>query len=152
MLTEEQKKLVEKLGVMNERSGYQPASARVLALLLVSDDPELTFDQIREVLNLSKSATSNAINNLLNSDKIEYITKSGDRKRYFRSRVAMWKEEMKKGLRDITKAAETFEEVLRQRPGNTTEFNQNLKDVIDFMKFMGEELPEMFKRWEAQRE
>ena len=94
-LTDQQKELIERLGVLNEKEGLQPAVSRVTALLLISPDPELTFDQIRETLNLSKSATSNAINMLLSTGKIDYITKSGDRKRYFRSKITTWKEEMK---------------------------------------------------------
>lgn len=150
-LTAEQKVLVEKLGVMSERRGMQPAAARVLALLLVSDVPELTFDQIRETLNISKSAASNAINLLLNTGQVEYVSKLGDRKRYFRNRLPQWKEDMKKHLAQFGKVTEVFREVLQQRPKSTPEFNRSLKDVIDFLEFLQGELPVIYKKWEAKK-
>ena len=86
-LSEEQRRLIEKMGVGGEKNGMPPAPARIMALLMVSPETELTFDQVRETLNLSKSATSNAINMLLTTQKIDYITKPGDRKRYFKNKI-----------------------------------------------------------------
>ena len=90
-ITGAQLKLVEKLGVVFEQSGMQPAAARVASLLIIADKTELTFDQIRATMKLSKSATSNAINTLLLAKRIIYITKPGDRKRYFTSDIKEWK-------------------------------------------------------------
>ena len=89
-LTDNQKELVESFGVVQEHMGLSPAAARVNALLTISDVIELSFDEIRETLQLSKSATSNAINSLLTMDRIDYKTKPGDRKRYFYSKLGQW--------------------------------------------------------------
>ncbi len=89
-LTQKQKELIESFGVVQEGMGLSPASARVNALLTVADKVELTFDEIREGVTLSKSATSNAINNLLLSKHIGYKTKPGNRKRYFFSKLGQW--------------------------------------------------------------
>ena len=40
--------------------------------LLIADRNELTFDEIKDALNISKSATSTAINLLINTNRIEY--------------------------------------------------------------------------------
>ena len=150
-LTEDQKQLIEKIGVMHEHSGMQPAASRISALLLISPDTELSFDQIRETLGLSKSATSNAINMMLTVSKIDYITKPGDRKRYFKSKVASWQEDIKRDFSKFTEMADRLEEVLKQRPGNTTEFNGKLEDVIDFLRFMNTELPNLYKKWQDSK-
>ena len=150
-LTDPQKELIERLGVLTERDGLQPAPSRIGALLLVSPVTELTFDQIRETLQLSKSATSNAINLLLTQGKLEYITKPGDRKRYFRSKISSWKEEMKSKFMSMDKVASIFAEILKHRPGNTTDFNKNLEDIIDFIRYMHAQLPELYKNWEQSR-
>ena len=78
-LKPQQVELLEKLAVVNEKFGLQPAMAKVLALLTVSDEMELTFDQIQDTLSLSKGATSQAINGLLLLKKIDYKTRIGDR-------------------------------------------------------------------------
>ena len=93
-MTEKQLRLIEKLGVFYEQQGLmQPAAARILALLLVSDSIELTFEEVYETLNLSKSATSNALNFLLNTEKVEYITQPGERRRYFRFKMRSFTQE-----------------------------------------------------------
>lgn len=146
-LNDKQLALIEKLGLFFE-SGLQPAPARIAALLLVSDRLELTFDEIREVLNLSKSATSNALNFLLSMERIEYITKPGDRKRYFRSNISDWKENMKTKFLEFEKVNALMREVLDQRPHSTKDFNQGLEEFINFLGFMHSEIPALFKKWE----
>lgn len=47
------------------------------------DKQHFTFEEIIDELKVSKSAASNGIQNLLQYDTIEYITITGDRKRYF---------------------------------------------------------------------
>lgn len=61
-LTDHQKQLIEELSILYEQNHLTPVMARILAFLIVSDQPELAFDQIRETLNISKSAASNALN------------------------------------------------------------------------------------------
>jgi|GEM_PF-188029 len=147
-ITEAQLELVEKLGVMFEGPGVQPAAARITALLVISDKTELTFDEIRETLKLSKSATSNAINLLLNVKRIDYITKPGDRKRYFRSDIAHWKDGLAEKFDEMHKLTSIFREVLLQRPASTPEFNQNLSEMISLFEYIFEQIPGLFKRWE----
>lgn len=150
-LTERQRDLIEKLGVYHEKTGAPPATARISALLLVSPVTELSFDEIRETLNLSKSATSNALNMLLNTGKVDYITKSGDRKRYFKNKMSNWKTDLRENFQKLTKAADVLEEVLEARPKETVEFNQNLEQVIDFMRFINVEIPALYKKWEDSK-
>ncbi len=150
-ITDQQLQLVEKLGLMFETPGFQPAAARIMALLMVSDRVELTFDEIRETLQLSKSATSNAINLLLTVQKIDYITKPGDRKRYFRSVIAQWKDGMKDKFKEMEKLGNVMREVLEQRPASTPEFNKNFSEMISLMEYIFQEIPKLFKSWEENR-
>src|ERR1700704_3094611 len=126
-LTKQQIRLIEEYAVLLEKSGLQPASAKILALLHVSDETDLTFDQIRETLSISKSATSQALSFLLNTKKIEYKTKIGDRKRYFSSRIMRWQEEMLETLSSLSGIRDLYKRILAQRPAKTKEFNKNFK-------------------------
>lgn len=151
-LREEQEQLIERLGILTEKNGMPPAAARILSLLLVADVTELTFEQIQETLGLSKSAVSNAINLLLNTDQIDYVTRLGDRKRYFRNKVISWKDNLKHSILKFEEMTKILEEVLVQRPGNTTEFNSQLKEIIDFMTFLTAEIPAIYKKWEDKKQ
>lgn len=149
-LTQQQLALVEKMGIFVENSGIQPAAARISALLMISDKVELTFDEIRETLGLSKSATSNALNLLLKLGRIEYITKTGDRKRYFRSDVSDWKNNVSEKFEEMFKMQEMLKEVLQQRSKKTCEFNKNLSEFISLLDYIFKRIPQLFCEWEKE--
>lgn len=148
-LTGQKLKLIEELGVLHEQSGMQPAAARILSLLLVADRTELTFEEIYEALHLSKSATSNALNFLISTNRVEYITRSGERRRYFRFRLQSLKEGVQRSLSGIDTFNMLLKRVLDQRPVGTREFNAGLEEITQFLDFIKEELPLLFQKWEA---
>lgn len=151
-LTAKQRELIEKLGVFHQQHGLPPAEARLLALFLVSDEVELTFDQIREDLSLSKSATSNALNTLLLTSRIIYTTRPGDRKRYFTSNIIQWRESASDGLQKMLSANNLLEEVLEQRSEGTPEFNTALRELVDFLNYLNQELPKLYESWKQRNE
>ncbi|QMU29317.1 GbsR/MarR family transcriptional regulator [Adhaeribacter radiodurans] len=150
MLSEKQKVMVEKVGISHEMAGMQPAAARIMGLLYVADKPELTFDEITDCLHIAKSATSNAINLLLQGDHIEYITYLGDRKRYFRLKVSNWRDGFARRIEGMTKFNEILRQILEVRTPDTPEFNNNLKELIDFLDFVNQELPRLLHKWESR--
>jgi DNA-binding transcriptional regulator GbsR (MarR family) len=151
ILTDKQKKIIQKIGIAAEKDGLQPAAARIIGLLYVSDKPELTFEEIMEALQISKSATSNALNLLLHTGRLEYITFSGDRKRYFRIKVSDWREGFAKKLEDMTSFNLLLKEVLKERTTETVEFNKSLEELADFMAYINNELPGLLEKWEQSR-
>lgn len=81
----DKKHLIEEIGVvMGERMGVSPLAARIYILLTLSPANGLTFESIREELGSSKSSTSINLNVLIQLKYVEYNTKPGDRKRYFK--------------------------------------------------------------------
>src|SRR5687767_3425194 len=122
-LNDKKRKLIEELGVLQEAGGIQPAAARIMALLLVADETELTFEEIYETLGISKSAASNALTLMLNTGKVEYITRSGERKRYFRFKIKSIRDGIGKVLSDLENLNTILKKVLEQRPVGTREFN-----------------------------
>lgn len=150
-LTDKKLQLIEELGVLYEQSGMQPAAARILALLTVSDRYELSFEEIYETLNISKSAASNAINFLLNTDRLEYTTHPGERKRYFRCKVKSMKEGVQKSLAGMEAFNNILKQVLEQRSKETKEFNTSLTEVTQFLDFLQQELPAVIEKWETRK-
>jgi DNA-binding transcriptional regulator GbsR (MarR family) len=146
-LSKEQQALIERFGVFMEHSGATPVMARISALLLVCDSTELTFDEIYQTLKISKSAASNAINTLLMMERIQYQTKPGDRKRYFSSRLGQIETDFEKNSTQLLEINIILKEILAGRPKTTKDFNTQLKRVIDFMEFLRQEMPEIYKKW-----
>lgn len=150
MLLQKQIELIEKIGIYFEER-MQPAAARILALLIIADNEAFSFDGIRKTLNLSKSATSNGINFLLSLNKIEYFTKSGDRKRYFKwhpqNTVNHFKEEIEK----VLGLSALFEETLKLKKDKNSTNTKRLAELTDLMNFLHEEMPGVFLKWEQGR-
>ncbi|MCW5915180.1 MAG: hypothetical protein KIT66_11310 [Chitinophagaceae bacterium] len=132
-LTKEQVELIEQYAVMMEQTNLQPAMAKILALLNVADETELSFNQIQETLGLSKSGTSQAITHLLATDRIEYKTKLGDRKRYFYVPVHKWKDVAARHFAGLEAYMKLNQKILAQRSKKTKEFNDTLKEMTEFL-------------------
>ena len=79
------KNLIEEIGVgIGERMGVSPLAARIYILLTLSPPDGLTFESIREELGSSKSSISINLNVLIQLKYVEYNTRPGDRRRYFK--------------------------------------------------------------------
>ncbi len=62
-----------------------PLTSKLLAFMIVEiGDEGVTFDELVNALQASKSSISFSINQLLEMDKLDYIYKDCNRKRYFR--------------------------------------------------------------------
>jgi DNA-binding transcriptional regulator GbsR (MarR family) len=135
------------MGVFYEQHGIPPMEARIMSLLVICDQPELTFDQIRELLSISKSATSNALNMLLLTQKIIYRTRPGDRKRYFASNIVRWQESISEGFTKMLDVVVVLKEAAAQRTPETPEFNHQLNEFIAFVEYLNQEFPRLFLEW-----
>jgi len=149
-LTKKQEELIEKNGVFLEKTGITPAQARILSLLLISDKTELTFEEIFETLGISKSAASTAINSLINSNRITYCTKPGDRKRYFSTNIGAHEENFHKGMLKMLEVSKLLKEIHQNRTKKTKEFNQHIQRLIYFMEFLHVELPIVYEKWKKK--
>lgn len=132
-LTKVQVELIEELAHAHEMMGMQPAWAKIVALLSVSDEIELTFDQIKDTLGLSKSAVSQALSQLALTKKVTYKTKIGDRKRYFHLRINEWKSQGADMFNAIGNMVEVQKKVLAKRSPKTKEFNKTLSELTFFL-------------------
>jgi len=150
ILSDKQKELVEAYGVIQENMGLNPAAARVNALLTVSDKTELSFDEIRETLGLSKSAVSNALNNLLTLEHIGYLTRMGERKRYFFSKLGQWKTKFRKDIAGLHHYNDTLKAILKHRSSETQEFNNKIEELTEFMDYFMKESIRIIDDWEKR--
>ncbi|HKL36338.1 MAG TPA: hypothetical protein VJ899_08595 [Salegentibacter sp.] len=83
-LKKEKTRLIEKLGVQFEKEfQLAPVAARIFSTTLLTGKKGITFDQLVIDLNAGKSTVSTHLEHLQATNKIEYYTKTGDRKRYF---------------------------------------------------------------------
>lgn len=145
------KQKVEEIGVAFDKTGLAPMIGRVLGFLLLADPPHQTFYAIQEFLGASKSSISHALNSLMFKGIVEYITFSGDRKRYFKLNAENWLEQAKCKMTDFSEVDRVLMEALQLRdPNKHKEFHEGLLKIFDFHLFMSQEMPKLFEKWEQK--
>ena len=147
MLSEQQRKVIEHVGVCQEQKGYSPVSSRIMGLLLVADREVFTFEDIMQELNISKSATSNALNLLMSLKKVEYITMPGDRKRYFKARDFEIEEIFEEFYTDLVDLNVMFKEIYSSKKDKSTKSAVRMNAIISFIDFIESKLPILVKEW-----
>ena len=76
--------IIETLGLHLEKEhNLPPLAARIYAILILTDEDGITFEDCLEKRGASKSSTSTSLNLLLNMGLVTYFTKPSDRRRYF---------------------------------------------------------------------
>ena len=83
----EKNELIESFGIHFERIyNIPPLAGRILSTLIIDGCKfGLTFEQLVELMQASKSSVSTNLNLLLKTNRIEYFTLAGDRKKYFKA-------------------------------------------------------------------
>lgn len=83
-LQAEKNSLIEKLGGYFEKEKQvAPMAARILAMLVLNGKAGTTFEQLVHDLGASKSTICTHLNGLEAQQWIVYVTKTGDRKKYY---------------------------------------------------------------------
>lgn len=144
---------VEQMGVLFERSGFAPMTGRVFAYLLVSDPPHKDFFAIQAFLKASKSAVSTALTALTSEGLVDYITFSGDRRRYFRINASGWLNNLKNRLRRVSILGELLDEVLNERcASECPAVNRDLLQIAFFQKHLSRGIEQLIDEWDHKQE
>jgi len=137
--------LVEKLGVhIEKREQLAPVAARILSYTILTGKKGSTFEDMVNILCASKSTISTHLNHLQDLNKIEYFTKTGDRKKYFVINKDMivhhvdnlmneWKE-----VRALHEEIRTYKEAINSHSTSDDGENFDLKFHNDYIKFLDE--------------
>lgn len=142
---------VEQIGVFFERSGFAPMAGRVFAYLLVCEPPHKDFFAIQEFLRASKSAVSNALTILTNEGLVDYITFSGDRRRYFKINTTGWLISLKNKLRRVTVLGELLDDVLEERcHSSSPAFSQELNRIVIFQNYLARGIEQLIDEWDRK--
>ncbi len=144
-----QKELVEAMGIMYDKEGFQPIAGRILGLIMIMDKEQFTFDEIVEELQISKSSASNALRMLEIRDVIEYTTRPGDRKRYFQLK----KLDKFKLINDheikLKKTCDFLQEVLDLKADKNSENALLIKNMVDMLQYFLGKFEELKKEYKA---
>jgi len=145
-----QKELVEALGRLDDKKGFQPVAGRILGLLLVMDKEQYTFDEIVEELQISKSSASNALRMLEVANIIEYYTLPGERKRYFQIKKPDKFALIDEHKTNLESSRKFFQDAWELKANKNSENAILLQNLIKMLNFFLEKFEELKKEYLAK--
>ena len=122
----EKQKLIEELGLHFEKNqNLAPLAARIYAIMILSPNEGHSFDEIKQITDASKSSVSTQLNLLIQTRKVDYFTKTGDRKRYFRASRTYLKNTLKEYLENISEEIFMVDKIIKFNSTHNSEKFEN---------------------------
>ncbi|MGH2411706.1 MAG: GbsR/MarR family transcriptional regulator, partial [Chloroflexota bacterium] len=150
--SEEELRFVEEVALNFERQGLFRMGGRVLGWLLICDPPEQTFNQLAEVLQASKGSISNVMQLLVPAGIVQKVSRPGERRDYYRVAPNAWVDLARNHTRYYGEFKKLMEQGLRLLDDAPSARRDRLRDVHALYDFLAHEMPELWDRWERERE
>ncbi len=139
------------MGFFLEQFGWPRMAGRVLGWLLLSEEDEVSLDELAAQLGVSKASVSNAARQLEQIGALERAPRCGTRKAYYRLAGDIWERmlELEKKVSDgfVGFAAESRRE-LERHPGR----DARLSEMEQIFSRYGEMLAGFIASWRKERE
>ncbi len=139
----------EQLAVVLTSHGLQRMTARVLATLLFTEQPNVTMGELATTLNASAGAISGALKMLTSVGLAERVAAPGSRRDHYRLRDNAW-------AILFTSQNETIAAMLSAADlgiavtDSSSPARQRLTQMHDFYTFLLAEIPVLLDRWHHQ--
>jgi DNA-binding transcriptional regulator GbsR (MarR family) len=147
---EQEHKYIEEFALIFEKRGFPRMAGRILALLMISDPPEQSFQELVEKLDASKSSVSTSTRLLVQFLLIDKISRRGERRDYFRIRKDVWNNSLYDGIKYMTlfrDLASKGLEVLAEEPESRKDRLQQMERIYGFL---AGEMPKLIEKWEKK--
>lgn len=115
-LNNKKREFVEEVGVLMDRFGLPRMAGRVMAMLMMSENPITSINDLSEELQASKASISTAARLLENRGIVEKIGVPGDRKDYYRI------------------SQHSFSRIMQQRIGEVRQFKNLMIKGVDLIE------------------
>ncbi|MEJ1222524.1 GbsR/MarR family transcriptional regulator [Sediminicola sp. 1XM1-17] len=136
--SEEKRILIEEVGLHLEGSHkLTPLASRIYAIMILSSEEGFSFEEIMEITQASKSSVSTNISLLVQLNYVEFYTKTGDRKRYFRGTNNYLKLTLEEYFQDIEKDLKLVKKINKfNKVNNPTKFVENESMGVIFQEYL----------------
>jgi DNA-binding transcriptional regulator GbsR (MarR family) len=141
---------IEETGLVFEGFGMTRMAGRILGYLLVCDEDEVSFDEIRKALHASKGSISGTTKLLINVGMVEQVSLPGDRKTYFRISRTKVGTILRARISQFETLSKTFSKG-RQLKTREDEVSEWLNEISSFYKWVGHEIESIIDRWEDEK-
>jgi DNA-binding transcriptional regulator GbsR (MarR family) len=147
----EKKHFIEDISLYFEQMGLPRMAGRVLGVLLISDPPEQSLNDLCEFLQASKSALSTNTRLLTEMGLIDRVPSSKPREVAFRFKAGGWVVFIRMRLRLWASLHQIAEHGLDLLQGEPPALRERLQEAHDMFSQIEEELPALLRRIEDER-
>lgn len=151
-MEEVRQRYVEDFGLLFEGFGVPRMVGRVLGVLLISDPPERSAEELAEVLKASRGSISSSTRSLIQMGLIQRWSRPGERRDYFRVKPGAWHELMGRELEALASFRKMAERGLSLMGTGAPEARVGLEEMRDFYAYWEREMPAVLERWERETE
>jgi len=141
----------EDMGIALERAGFPRMAGRIIGILMITSDNEVSTDELARVLGASRGSLSTMTRMLVDQRIIERAGKPGERRDYFRIRPGAWTEFLRTRLQEITSFHHMVENGLEIVSNKEHAPYYRLQQLHEFYEFFQEEFEAMLVRWENRK-
>ena len=147
----EKKHFIEDISLYFEQMGLPRMAGRVLGVLLISDPPQQSLNDLCEVLQASKSALSTTTRLLTEMGLIERVPSSKPREVAFQFKPGGWVVFMRMLLRLMASLHQIAEQGLELLKDEPPVLRERLQEAHDMFSLIEEKLPVLLGRIEDKR-
>lgn len=152
VLDEERRRYVEEFGLLFGQFGLSRMFGRVLGVLMISDPPERSAEELAEALGASRGSISQTTRSLIQMGLVQRWSRPGERRDYFRIRSGAWHGIMRREMEALGGFREAAERGLELLDSEDPRARRSLEEMRDFYAYWEREMPAVLERWERETE
>jgi DNA-binding transcriptional regulator GbsR (MarR family) len=147
----EKRHFIEDISLYFEQMGLPRMAGRVLGVLLISDPPQQSLNDLCGVLQASKSALSTTTRLLTETGLIERVPSSRPREVAFKFKPGGWVTFMRMRLRLMASLHQIAEQGLELLKDEPPDLRERLQEAHDMFSQIEDQLPALLRRIERER-
>ncbi len=151
-LYNERTNFIEETGIIFEKLGLTRMAGRILGYLMVSDKEMVSFDELTQVLQASKSSISTNLKTLVQVTFVKPITLPGDRKTYYLLSPDLdWTTYIEHRMQLLFLMNQLFKKGLNLRVNQADKTARWLQDATSFYDWIIREFPKVIERYKEEK-
>lgn len=143
---------IEETGMLFENLGVTRMAGRIMGYLMVTDKEMVSFEELTQVLQASKSSISTNLKTLTTIGFAKAYTLPGDRKTYYLlSPEINWNSYMKRRVELIRFMVKMFHNALELRVNKIDKTSRWLNKSIDYYEWVTDGYAKLLEDWDKMQ-
>ncbi len=144
----ERANFIEDTGLLFENTGLTRMAGRIMGLLMVGDKEMISFDEMTQVLQASKSSISTNLKSLITIHFVRPCSLPGDRKTYYMLSTELdWSDYFQQKMEMTDHLNMLFKRALQLRVNKSDKAAKWLKEATEFYDWLNGNFPKLLEQY-----